>query len=160
MWCTSHTNSHGEFLIEACTHTHTHTHKHSENKGKDTWDSPVVWVVTCTSASSSWLPHVEALYLPTASLSLSLFYSVCVCVCACVNHFTWGNQSCEKKMVLDENSDLTCSQPLPPREVLRFKKGIGCWSDAPHFLGGDCHVGQLSRKAMRVQTPQPPMCPQ
>lgn len=65
-----------EFLIEVI---HTLINTERENKGKDTWDSPVVWVVTCTFASFSCLPHVEALYLPTASPTLSLCVYVRVC---------------------------------------------------------------------------------
>lgn len=118
--------------------THTHT-KISENKGEDTWDSP------CCMGGHM---HLCLFFMPStcgstlSSHRLSHFVSLLLmCVCVCV----WGNQSCEKKMVLDENSDLTYSHPPPPWE--RFKKmreGVFCSSRPPHFLGG-CHVGQLSR---------------
>lgn len=70
--------------LQTHTHTHLYTRKYSENKGEDTWDSPVVWVVMCTSASSSCLPHVETLYVPTAALTVCVRLCVCVCVRLCV----------------------------------------------------------------------------
>lgn len=76
------------------------TGTHSENKDRDTWDSPVVWVVTPTSASSSCLPHVEALYLPGASLA-SLYRLSRVWT----TPLQRASQSCENRMVINENSD-------------------------------------------------------
>lgn len=130
-------NTHNEACdLHLLTHTHTQI---SENKGEDTWDSP------CCMGGHM---HLCLFFMPStcgstlSSHRLSHFVSLLLmCVCVCV----WGNQSCEKKMVLDENSDLTYSHPPPPWE--RFKKmreGVFCSSRPPHFLGG-CHVGQLSR---------------
>lgn len=54
----------------------------------------------------------------------SALCSHCVCVCVC--HFTGENQSCEKKMILDENSE--------PRKKIKRKKIDNRMSPEPHVL--------------------------